>query len=288
MRVDHYPQEDTKLRADSTLIAGGGPCATGLAAVARLGVSAAYMGNLGGDSYGAFMLEDFKRFGVQTKYIRTVADTQSAHGIVWLSETKPTRTCVWSPGTVPPPKPEELDAQALRRAKVLHLDGHHIEAAIAGAKIIHEAGGLVSHDAGGNYPGIEKLLPYVDLLIPSEEFALKQTGETTAEAAAEKLSALYHPKVLVITQGKRGGLLFENGRCARYPAFPVEAVDTNGAGDVFHGAFVVGTVRGMNPLKAATFASAVSALKCTHFGARAGVPSFENAVAFLRERGEAL
>jgi len=90
--------------------------------------------------------------------------------------------------------------------------------------------------------------------------------------------------VLIITQGVRGGLIYDGREMTRYPAFQVEAVDSNGAGDVFHGAFVAARLRGMNALEAARFASAVSALKCTRLGAREGVPAWEDAMAFLHSR----
>ena len=88
----------------------------------------------------------------------------------------------------------------------------------------------------------------------------------------------------IITQGVRGGLIYDGREMTRYPAFQVEAVDSNGAGDVFHGAFVAARLRGMNALEAARFASAVSALKCTRLGAREGVPAWEDAMAFLHSR----
>ena len=97
----------------------------------------------------------------------------------------------------------------------------------------------------------------------------------------------YHPQVLVVTQGSRGGFLLEDGKAVRYPCYPVEVIDSCGAGDVFHGAFLAACVRGgMKPLDCCRFASAVSALKCTHFGARDGIPSYERTLSFLRERGE--
>ena len=91
----------------------------------------------------------------------------------------------------------------------------------------------------------------------------------------------YHPEILVITQGSRGGFIWEKGQAVRYPVYPVKAIDTNGAGDTFHGAFLVGRIRGMTVYEAASFASAVSALKCTRFGAQDGIPGYEETVEFM-------
>ena len=85
MVVDHFPQEDTKQRGIETRIQGGGPCATALVAAARLGLSAAYMGTIGGDSFGRYMLEDFARFGVDTSHVRVEPDAQKRAQTVKVS-----------------------------------------------------------------------------------------------------------------------------------------------------------------------------------------------------------
>ena len=198
MVVDRYPTEDTKLEDLETKVQGGGPCATALVAARKLGVSAAYMGTIGDDPFGRFMLEDLEHWGVSTEYVRRVPGCVSFHAVVLLNQSNASRTCVWSKGTVPPPEEGDLDWEALKRAKVLHLDGHMLNAAIAAAQKCREYGVKVSHDAGGAYPGVEKLMPYVDYLIPSEEFALKMSGEKTAEEAA-------HPNDFATKEGTEHG-----------------------------------------------------------------------------------
>ena len=152
--------------------------------------------------------------------------------------------------------------------------------------IARNAGTKVLYDAGGLYEGIERLLPYADILIPSEEFSLGFTGAKTVEEAAEKLMKEFSPEALVITSGKIGGIILEKGEIKRYNAFKVDAVDTNGAGDVFHGAYAFAVTKGYDYYKCCTFSSAVSAIKCTNVGARDSVPSFSETIKFLKERGQ--
>ena len=128
-------------------------------------------------------------------------------------------------------------------------------------------------------------MPYSDILIPSEEFALGHTGADNAEKAAKILFEKYTPEIVVITQGKKGGIIFDGEKVEKYPAFLVDAVDSNGSGDVFHGAFAFCVTMGYNYYKACVVSSAVSALKCTKLGARDGVPTFEETIKFLKERG---
>lgn len=283
MTTDSFPREDTKLQGKETKLQCGGPCATGLVAMRKLGVKSAYMGTLGDDLYGDHIRGAFDKYGVDSSKVRIVPNCQSFHSVVLINESNASRTCVWNRGTLTPPVAEDVDLEMLKNAKYLHLDGHQLDCAIFAAEKAREFGVTVSLDAGGTYPGIEKLLPLVDVLIPSEEFALKITGCDTAEAAAAALWDKYHPQTLIITQGSRGGFIWEDGKVVRYPVFPVNAIDSNGAGDTFHGAFVAARVKGMDVMEAATFASATSALKCTRFGAQEGIPGFEEVKSFMKE-----
>lgn len=285
MVTDGFPVEDTKMQGLETKVQGGGPCATALVAAAKLGVATAYMGTVGDDPFGDYMLADLRRWGVSTAFVRRVADAISFHAVVLLNRQNASRTIVWSRGTVPPPDPAALDEAALRNARVLHLDGHMLEAALHAAKLCRAHGVKVSHDAGGTYPGIERLLPYVDWLIPSEEFALKITGAKTPEAAAEKLFLTYHPEITVLTQGARGGILLDEHGMRRYESFKVDVQDSNGSGDTFHGAFVAARIKGMDAFQACRYASAAAAIKCTRLGARYAMPSDAECRVFLHQRG---
>lgn len=284
-RLESYPTQDTKQKACSVTESGGGPCGTGLVAAAKLGAACAYIGNCSDDSAGVFLTEDFKRYGVDIAHMTPVSGTSGFRSCIWLCDDTAARTCVFHRGSVPPTVIDESAAQAIRDANILMVDGNDLDAAVAGAKIARESGTLVLYDAGGLYDGVERLLALTDILIPSEEFARKHTGADNVEDAARWLFSRYAPKVVVITCGKDGGILFDGEDIVSYPAFPVEAVDTNGSGDVFHGAFAFALIKGYTYKQCCLFSSAVSALKCTKVGARAAVPSFEQTAEFLYSRG---
>lgn len=285
MVVDGFPQEDTKMQGVETKVQGGGPCATALVAAQKLGVSTAYMGTIGDDPFGTFMMDDMKKWNVNTDYVKVVPDTVSFHAVVVLNQQTASRTCVWNKGTVAAPTAEDLNEDVIKNAKVLHLDGHMLDAAIYAAKKCKEWGVKVSHDAGGTYPNIEKLMEYVDWLIPSEEFALKMTGAATAEEAAQKLYDTYHPELVVLTQGVKGGILLDEKGMRHYDSYKVEVKDSNGCGDTFHGAFVAGKIHGLSNDDACKYASAAAAIKCTRLGARYGMANDQECRAFLKERG---
>ncbi|MEE1018403.1 MAG: carbohydrate kinase family protein [Acutalibacteraceae bacterium] len=286
--LPNYPKEDTKLRASKFMQSGGGPAATGLVAAAKLGAKACFIGNAADDSGGVFLLNDFKRFGVDTSLISVKKGYRSFASQIWLSEDSAARTCVFDKGDLPPLELTDTHIAAIEQADVLMVDGNELEAAIAAAKIANRSKTLVLYDAGGLYDGVERLLPLVDILIPSKEYALGITGETDAASAAKKLYDEYNARVVVVTCGKDGGVMYDGDSVQTYPAYPANVVDSNGAGDVFHGAFAAALTYGYDYISCCRFASATSALKCEKVGARDAVPSKDEVIKLLEKCGVTL
>ena len=283
--IPAYPAEDTKMRATGSKTAGGGPVATGLVAAAKLGAEAAYIGVLSDDNGGRFLKEDFEKYGMATDLIHIKSGYRSFASVLWLCADKATRTCVFDKGDLPALELDDAQKQAVKNAALLMVDGNEMDAAVEAAKLARESGVKVLYDCGGLYPNVERLLAHTDIMIPSEEFSLGHTGCKTVEEAARKLYDTYHPEVVVITCGKEGGILYDGKKVVNYPAFSVAAVDTNGAGDVFHGAYAAAVTMGYDYYRCCCFASAVSALKCTGVGARESAPDLETTKKFLKEHG---
>ncbi len=283
--VPHYPTEDTKLRALSSKPAGGGPVATGLVAAAKLGAKTAYIGVLSDDSAGDFLLSDFEKYGVSTEQVGIQSGYRSFTSVIWLSEASASRTCVFDKGNLPPLSLSEAQKETIANADLLMVDGNELDAAVEAAQVARANGTRVLYDCGGLYPNVDRLLALTDIMIPSEEFALGHTGCKTAEEAARVLFERYHPEVVVITQGKRGGILYDGKVAKSYPIYPAHVVDSNGSGDVFHGAFAAAVTRGFDFETCCHFSSAVSAIKCMGVGARESVPNYTTVKQYLKENG---
>lgn len=283
--VPNFPKEDTKMRAISSKAAGGGPTATGLVAASKLGVPTGFMGVLAQDNGGSFLLEDFRKYGVDTSQVEIKAGYRSFTSTIWLAKDNATRTCVFDKGNLPPLTLDAAKCKAIAEAQILMIDGNEMDVAEEACKVAGKNETKVLYDCGGLYQGVERLLKLTDVMIPSEEFSLGHTGCDTVEEAAVKLYEMYQPEVVVITCGKEGGILYDGQEMVHYPAFIVDAVDTNGSGDVFHGAFAAAMVKGYSYKNCCIFASAVSAIKCTGFGARESVPDEETVHKFLESRG---
>lgn len=264
---DKFPKEDGKQKAESIFVTGGGPVGNALVVISKLGVETSVIGGFGSDEHASFILKDFEKYGVSAKNAKRIDGATSFVSYVLLSAESKSRTCVFDRGSVPDAE-SNVDLSEIDGADVLHLDGNYINGAIYAAKYAKEKGVKVSLDAGGLYAGVENLLPLVDILIPSAEFALAFTKKDTIPDAMAELYARYAPEILVVTDGAGGGYYFENNDIKHYDGVKVDAADTNGAGDTFHGAFVAAYCNGKNVKDCCDFASKVAAYKCTRIGVR--------------------
>ena len=130
--VPNYPVEDTKLRATSTKIAGGGPTATGIVAASKLSEEAAYIGVLSTDNGGKFLKDDFIKYNVSGDNIDIIDGYRSFTSVIWLAEDSASRTCVFDKGNLPPLKLDAKKCEAIKNAQVLMIDGNEIDAAEEG------------------------------------------------------------------------------------------------------------------------------------------------------------
>jgi sugar/nucleoside kinase (ribokinase family) len=185
-------------------------------------------------------------------------------------------------------KIEELDRGYITSARFLHLDGSHLEAALQASLWMREAGKTVVLDTGKTRAGalerVKTLLRNVNVLICGAGFVRGATDEDNVEAACRKALGL-GPSLVVETMGEQGCITADHDGVFHTPAFSVPVVDTTGAGDVFHGAYIVAMFHGWDTRRSALFASAAAAMKCGSLGGRAGIPSFDATLGFLRERG---
>jgi sulfofructose kinase len=274
--VDRHPQPDEKIRASSFLGCGGGPAANAAVTAARLGLQAAFVGYLGNDIFGNAHIDELQQAGVHTDLV-TRGNYSSALSVVIV---KPDG----SRALVNYRRPESylaagsVDFSAVA-TRVILFDGHEPHISPPLARSARERKIPTVLDAGSIHSGTEELAGLVDYLVCSESFGLAFTGEKDEVKALEKLST-YAPDV-IITLGERG-LVWKNAAgVGRLQTYTVKAVDTTGAGDVFHGALAACLAQNMDWLAGLRYASAAGALCCTKIGARLGIPAKEEVEEFL-------
>ncbi|UCF79710.1 MAG: sugar kinase [Candidatus Eiseniibacteriota bacterium] len=281
--VPNLPEFDTKLEADCLSIQGGGPVATALVTVRRLGLRCCYIGKVGDDGFGDFMLSELAREGVDVARVVREQGARSQFAFIMVDRQTGHRTIVWTRGSVSRLTRGEADLTAIDGCKCLLLDDLEVEAAIEAALRARRAKVPVVLDAGTLREGMEELLPLCDFIVAGREFGEQFSGNPDPVEAARFIHRATG-NVSVVTLGEEGCVCVDAGGICRQKAFEVRAVDTTGAGDVFHAAFAFGILKGWSVPRVLEFSSAVAAIKCTRLGGRPGIPTLEEATAFLRER----
>jgi sugar/nucleoside kinase (ribokinase family) len=291
MRLGEMPTWERGCSLSGFRLDGGGMVGTACVAAARLGARVGYVGTAGSDEAADLKLRSLREAGVDLSRMRIDDGPEREVVVVCVQEETGERLFLGLKGIRSSMlTAEDLDRDYIASAPFLHLDGWHPEAALQAARWTHEAGGRVAMDASKTDgrpvgDGTRELVAQVDILICGSGFGKSFTGsDDTWEAGRKMLKA--GPSIVVQTEGERGSYTVTADECFHTPAFPVEVVDTTGAGDVFHGAYLVGLLKGWDLPTVARFSTAVSALKCLQLGGRRGIPTFEQTMAFLEQDAE--
>jgi len=280
--VPRYPLIDEKLEYKDFSIQGGGPAATALVAVTRLGGSASYIGCIGNDDSGDFIIREFEKENVSIEHLIRENKKSSPLSVIMVDERTGKRTILWKRRQLKPYPADLITEKMFKKCKVLHLDGFEPEAALKAVTLAKGKGITIVVDAGSVKEGMEILLKESDYFVASSVFSENYTKEP------DRLKALYklydeNRKCVVVTYGEEGSIGIIHDRLVRIPAYKVSVKDTTGAGDVFHGAFIYGVLQQWELEKTMRFASATSALKCMHLGGREGIPNLEQVNSFLKK-----
>jgi sugar/nucleoside kinase (ribokinase family) len=153
-------------------------------------------------------------------------------------------------------------------------------AAIQAARWAQEAGVKICFDGNHPRPGLDELLPLVDWLVVAEAFPVAYTGLSDPDAAARALLDT-GAEVLVVTRGENGCGVWTAETCFSVAGLQVQAVDTTGAGDAFHGGFIYAMLQGWDLKRVATFANTVAAINCQTLGGRRGLPTLDQVQSLL-------
>jgi sulfofructose kinase len=283
---DDYPPEDHKAEFRNLLIQGGGPVATALVCLARLGRKTGLIGLVGGDGFGREIRAGLEEEGVETSYLVTRENSSSQFSFILVNPHRSSRTIHWTRSTGAPLEPLELPVKLLSQAKVLHLAGLEAESSLAAARIAKEAGVKVVLDIGTLRDHTLELIGFGDHVIASEIFKETFAPGAEIEEAVRRLHGL-GPEAAVITLGRAGSVGTQGREIFHQPAFPVRALDTTGAGDAYHGGYIQALLEGSDLEERMRFASAVAALGCTALGGRTGLPTRAGVDEFLAaQQGE--
>jgi len=279
-QLDSYPERDQKAELQSLLVQGGGPVATALVTLARLGVSTAFAGAVGDDDFGRQIRAGLLSEHVDCTWLRDVSGAASQVAFIAV-DAAGHRNIFWHRGDVQPALPGTFAETLAAGVRVLHLDGLHGEVAIRAAEIARGLGVTTVLDAGTLRLGMDRLLPLIDHLVVSENFAQQLLGRDDPEAALRQLAA-EGAQAVTITRGRHGSIsLDQDQQIVHQPAFDVTVVDTTGCGDVFHGGYIYGLLQQWPLPQRVRFAAACAALKARRMGGRTAIPTRADVEALL-------
>lgn len=289
IRLGDMPTWETGGRISAFRFDGGGPVGTAMVAVQKLGIEAGYVGSAGNDRVADLKMSFLTEYNVDVSHVVRRDSPESQVVIVYVDQETGERTFAGLRNLgMAMLAPEELDRDYVLSADFLHLDGFHYEAALQAARWMQEVGKTVIFDGGKTSakslpPQMTDAIGLIDVLICGEGFAQALSGKQDLYEAGEAILDM-GPRIVVQTLGAEGSVTVTRDERFRTPAFPVDVIDTTGAGDVFHGAYIVGLHHGWPLAQVAQFATAVSAIKCTGLGGRGPIPSYDQVIAFLAER----
>ena len=267
-RTPYFPEEDSKIELTDLHMQCGGPVASALTVLSRFGISTSFIGSISDDYFGIEILNSLRNESIDTTLLKVTPGLTSQFAFISINKTNGKRNIFWKQSSAPFLRAKEIDFNSFKNAKYLHLDGLMIEASIEAAKQAKKLGIKVVIDAGTLREGFFKLIPFADVLITSEKFAGSVSGDDNPrpESALKKLKSLSNADTIIITLGPNGSMGVSEDDIIVQPAFKVDAVDTTGAGDVYHGAYIYGLIKEWDMPSCMRFASAVSAIKCKQVG----------------------
>lgn len=268
-----------KINAAQVKKQSGGSAANTVIATSQFGGNSFYSCKVADDEYGHFYLNDLNDAGVDTNVDHNSLDSGTTGKCLVMVTPDADRTMNTYLGISSQLDPSVLNEKAIANSEYVYLEGYLVTtedgvAAMKAAKTIAESHGTKTSITLSDPSIVEFFKPKfndvigagVDLLFCNEEEALKFTDTDNLFEAREKLK--YAAKKFAITLGKNGVMIFDGDTFIDIESFPVEAIDTNGAGDMFAGAFIYAITHGHSMAQAGKFASLAASKVVTKFGPR--------------------
>ena len=191
---------------------------------------------------------------------------------MFVDERTGRRLVRFTRGSTTPIDPGELPRKLLDNARLLLVDGRNPALHIAAAERARAQGMTVVLDARRLGGGMGELIDLSDIVIGNERFAAEFSHSSDMKRSLVELTQM-GPRIAVITLGEEGVIALEGETLVRQPALPIEVYDTNGASEVFRGAFLYGQLQGWPLDRCLPFANAAAALNCRHLGGTGGIPT---------------
>jgi sulfofructose kinase len=283
MRVQSFPAPGTKVAASEFIITGGGCAGNAAITIARLNGRVAFAGPLGGsaDAVSNRILSDLQKEGVDCSGVERVDGVSAPVSLILLDATGEKTIATRRGFRLGDALPKDA-ARLVADAAVVLVDNRFPEFVTAVCRAAHtrKIPIVIDLDQATNLD--DPLLALGTHVVASAEALLGMAGSSDYEKALRAL-ATHLSGFVAMTDGPKGVYWLEDGELRHLPAFKVDAIDSLGAGDAFHGGFAQALVEGRALPDMLRFASATAALKCTKFGGASAAPTRAEVDAFLKQ-----
>lgn len=281
--VETIPTRPGKYFASDYRSIGGGPASTAAVAAAAMGARTALWARVGEDRTGDQIVAELAEFGVDVGHVRRVPGGRSGLSAVVVDATGERLTLNFADPALDA-DPAWLPLARLAKADAVLCDCRWPAGAEAVLRQAGRDGGIAVLDADITPDAAVGALAPLASHIAFSQGGLRQFSGVDGPEEGLRRAGSRIAGWVCVTLGANGCLVLEADTVRHVPAFAVEALDTTGAGDVFHGALAVALAEGRDAMTAVRFASAAAALKCTRFGGRTGIPDRRQVDAFLARR----
>jgi ribokinase len=289
VRAERLPREGESLLAANLKFFSGGKGANQAVAAARLGARTTFLGAVGRDMIGDFLVDEMKRGGIDTRWVKHSAQHTTGCAFVTIYPNG-NNSIVVDPGANFTLRPRDIEraraviARADALVTVLEIPIETVEAAL---RIARKEGKLTVLDAGPPRPCPRELLKLADIVSPNETeletlSGVKVSGRDSAREAAEKLLAA-GVKTLVLKLGRDGSMLVNSAGAKHFPARKVKAVDPTAAGDAFTAALTIQVASGVRIEEAIRYANCAGALAASKLGAQPSMPTRREVEKFAKQ-----
>lgn len=270
--LNEYPIENRKYKVDETKIMGGGPTGNASYLLGKYGEEISYITTLGNDIYGKLIVSELLTVGVDLKNSLINDNFTTPYSTIIANTSTGSRTILNHRNKNIIPENYKIDYS--QKPSIVLFDGHEIELARMTLEEFPDA--VTVLDAGSYKEETVELGSKVDYLICSEDFAREycKKKELLPENYLEvflKLEEL-NKKNVIMTLGEKGCIYRKGNDLYNYPAFQTKAIDTTGAGDIFHGAFVFSLSQNFDFIKSIKFSSTCASLSVEKIGGRESIP----------------
>ncbi|ERH63577.1 MULTISPECIES: ribokinase [Pantoea] len=291
LNLAHFPRPGETVIGKQYQVAFGGKGANQAVAAGRAGADIAFIACVGADDIGERIRQQLQQDQIDTAPVETVAQEATGVAMIFVNGEGENNIGIYSGANAAlTPAYVERHQQVIRSADALLMQLESpLDSVLAAARIARASHTQVILNPAPATQLSDELLALIDIITPNETEAEILTGiavndDDDAARAAQALHAKGIDTVL-ITLGRRGVWLSEQGQGQRIPGFSVQAVDTIAAGDTFNGAFITARLEGVAMQDAVRFAHAAAAIAVTRPGAQPSVPWRTEIDAFLQQQG---